>query len=177
MAGAAAAPVAKPPAASAAPERLLTRPLIGFLALVALALAASLASRWQRPDLPATLRCLADGDLDGAERVPMLRRLRQLAPATAGPTAKWAEWLAAIALEVPGTGSVPPAEPPTAADRPFLGLGDPVLDAACAAGLAESAGDRPAALAQWQLVLVRSRLSRRAFAADLAAAAVQRLGG
>lgn len=159
------------------PERLLTAPLVVFLLMVSAIVAGSWSARLVPGDFPTTLRELADGDLDGAERRVALLRLRELAAGAAGPTAPWAAWLAAIALGEPGLGSMPPPTGPAADDVRWLHLGDALLRAVADAGLAELAGDRGAAVAHWRQVAAQARLGRQAVAGDLAAAALQRLGG
>jgi hypothetical protein len=153
---------------------LWSRSLLLSWAVVACALAAGWCSRHRQPDLGEALRLLADGDLDGDERGTVLRRIQQLALSATDPTARWASWLASIALEERGLGPSPATAPP-AADLPFLDLGDPVLGHVIAASLAELAGDRAQALQRWQAVERQGWLSSRIVARELAAEASRRL--
>lgn len=175
-----------PPLAAAPPpvarERVLTAPLVVFLVLVALALSPA-AARWlARPSVPELVLELADGDLDGHERAPALRRLIALADDDADAVGTWAALLAAIVLPdraahdriVARTGGELPALPAPPA-RTDLHLGDPMLGNVLAATAAERDGHRDEARRLWAVVDAQSRLAGREFARELAAAALARL--
>ncbi|MFY9345885.1 MAG: hypothetical protein WAT39_25560, partial [Planctomycetota bacterium] len=164
--------------------RVLTLPLLLFLSG---ALGLVVVGWWQRdprPDLLGGVRLLADGDLDGAERTRMLRRV--LAQAATAPTlaGRWAGWLAAIALADRDAyqerlralgGGDRPSEVPAPAECLFLDLGDPLLAAVLAAVTAEVGGDLATARAQWTSVQMQARLTAHVFARELATAALHRL--
>lgn len=165
-------------------ERVLTWPLAGFLLLVAAAVGLGWLQNHPRPDLPAAVRLLADGDLDGAERKRVLAGIVASAATAEGPMATWAVLLAAIALEDRAAyaaalarlgGGPSPANVPSAAERGLLHLGDPLLGDVLAGGVAEAAGAFPEARQRWQRVAVQSQLTRRVFAQELATAALARL--
>lgn len=172
------------PAPVAARERVFTWPLSLFLAGVAVALGYGFYHKYPRPDLEGAIWLLADGDLDGDERIRMLRRTLALAEGDDGVAHRWAGLLAAVALDDraafarfrdrlgPG-GSAPPLPPP--AEREPLGLGDPALASVFTAMAAEAQGDRAEAGKRWLQVAAQARLTNHPFTAQLAAEALQRL--
>lgn len=181
-------PSAPGPAPASAPtrERLLTWPLVVFLLAVGGAVAWGWLQRHPQLDLPAAIQLLGDGDLDGDERQQVLAGMLAAAPTAKDPAAKWAVLLAAVALEDRAAyaamraqlgGGMAPAEVPPPAARALLHLGDPLLGAVLAAGVAEAAGDADEARRCWQRVAAQGRLAGRAFPGDLAAAALARLAG
>ena len=164
------------------PERVLTWPLAVFLLAVALLVGRGLWARDWSPDLPRAIELLADGDLDGAERIAMLARVVELARTSDGVRERWAGLLAAVALgdregfaaaraRLPGDA---PAVP-SAAERDWLDLGDPLLANVLAAFAAEAAGERSEAKLRWEQVAAQARLAARPFAGELARAGVQRV--
>ncbi len=171
------------PAPGAARERVLTWPLGLFLLAVAAVVGYGFWHKYPRPDLDGGIWLLADGDLDGAERIRMLRRV--LAQAEHAETAahRWAGLMAAVALEDRaafarfgeriGLGGTAP-ELPLVAEREPIGLGDPVLASLFAAMVAEIE-HRPVAKAWWAQVAAQARLTCESFVAELAVAALQRL--
>jgi hypothetical protein len=178
--------VATNAAAAAARTRVLTRPLVGFLVLVATVVGFALWQRYPTPDLEGGLQLLADGDLDGAERDRMLRRILQQSTAAATPTVRdlWAGLLVALALGNEsafgamqarlGASPVPlPVPEPTA--RTFLDLGDALVRAALFAWIAEAEAQPAVAKARWLSVRDQAVLSRRPLAHAVALAALQRL--
>jgi hypothetical protein len=64
---------------------------------------------------------------------------------------------------------------PAPAEREFLHLGDPMLGNIAAALQAEVDGDRARADTKWRQVAVQARMVGNPVAAELAAAAVERL--
>lgn len=177
----AAASLASP---GAARERVFTRPLCVFLALVVSVLAYAGYQKCRTPDLAEAVRELADGDLDGAERAVALRAVVSGAASASSPTDRWAGVLAAVALGdraaytslaagLGGTG-VPGSIPPPQ-ERTFLHLGDPMLGNLLAACAAEANGDRAGAIEAWGHVRAECHLCPSPFAAELADAALQRL--
>jgi hypothetical protein len=154
-------------------------PLAGFLLLVGAAVAAGWLQANPRPDLAGAMRELADGDLDGSERTRMLQRVQTLAAAEAGPTARWATVLAAVALEDRAGHAAALARlgaaVPDPGQRADLGLGEPLLVNLLAAGLAEASGQLGEARRCWQRVASAARLARRPFARELAEQALARL--
>ena len=174
--------------ASAVPSRPLPSRRAGwllwvFLAAVAAAVLAGLRQRFPTPDLDGAVRLLADGDLDGAERERMLRRLRDLGEGDARPFAGWAAGLAALSLgdqegfraAFQRVGGVPPTQEPGPGDVEFLHLGDPMLGNVRAALQAELGGDRDLARRRWRQVQVQARMTGHTLAAELAAAGLGRL--
>lgn len=112
----------------------------------------------------------------------MLRILLDGALQSQSVTHAWAGMLAAVALEdrtgyatllERGSGARP-ARLPAEADRELLHLGDPLLGNLLQAMIAEAAGDLPHAGSIWRQIAVQCRFTGRPFAAELAAAAVQR---
>lgn len=163
-------------------ERVLTGPLLAFLALVAGVMAWAVASRLPAPDLEGAVELLADGDLDGDERERMLLRILELDPAPGTLRGRWAQVLAAVALEdrpafaalEPALGAGP-ARVLLPTDRQWLDLGDPLLANVLEAMSHEAAGDRAAARRVWAQVGAQARMTHQTFAGELAEAARTRL--
>jgi hypothetical protein len=172
------------PSPTAEKPRLFTRPLTIFLTVVAVLAASGLWQKQPRPDLAGGVRLLADGDLDGEERLRMLQRVLAQAAGAENVTEHWAGLLAAVSLadregwqrhlRALGGGDRPTAVPPPA-ERTFLDLGDRMLGSVLAAGVAEVAGDNAGAKQHWSSVQTHARLSGHAFGRELATAALQRL--
>lgn len=165
-------------------ERVITLPLAVFLVVVALGVGFGLWHRYPRPDLAGGVVLLADGDLDGDERVRLLRRVLAQARTATRAGEQWAGYLAAIALaDRPARqelllalgGGPRPAVVPEPGERTFLDLGDRMLGAVLAAGVAEVAGDVAVARRQWELVQSLARLTAHAYGSELALEALQRL--
>lgn len=154
-----------------------------FLALVAVAVVAGLRQKYPAPDFAGTVRLLADGDLDHDERERQLERVSALASSLEGAEPRWVALLAAVALRAAGRsaeavaalGGLPPKQAPALAEREFLHLGDPMLGNLAEALLAEVDGDRGRAGTKWRQVAVQARMVGNPVAAELAAAAVERL--
>jgi hypothetical protein len=173
---------AKPQLAASA-TGVWTRPLVVAWCLVLTIVLGSWWSRTPRLDLPGTLRLLADGDLDGAERSAQQERLLALAAAAPADdlTAAWARCLAAVALGRPAEhaaalqllGGDPPKRFPPREMQELLAMGDPLLANLLRALVAAGQGDAPAAAQAFQQVHHQSRLMGRPFAAELAAAALK----
>lgn len=159
------------------------RLLWAFLALVAVAVVAGLRQKYPSPDFPGTVLLLADGDLDHDERGRQLGRAFAQASAMEGAEPKWVALLAAVALRdaartaeaTAALGGLPPKQAPAAGEREFLHLGDPMLGNLAAALLAELEGDRERAGTKWRQVAVQARMVGNPVAAELAAAAANRL--
>ena len=157
--------------------------LWAFLALVAVVVVAGLRQKYPSPDLPGTVLLLADGDLDHGERVRQLGRAFAQASAMEGAEPRWVAFLAAVALRdaegvamaVAALGGLPPKQVPAPTEREFLHLGDPMLGNIAAALQAEVDGDRARADTKWRQVAVQARMVGNPVAAELAAAAVERL--
>lgn len=173
---------ASPP--TEAKPRLFTTPLTIFLTVVAALTAIGLWNKHPRPDLAGGVRLLADGDLDGEERLRMLRRVVGQAGTAASVKEHWAGLLAAISLadreawqrhlRELGGGDRPTAVPPPA-ERTFLDLGDRMLGCVLAAGIAEVEGDTAGAKRHWSSAQAHARLTGHVFGRELATAALQRL--
>lgn len=154
-----------------------------FLALVAVVVVAGLCQKYPAPDVAGTVRLLADGDLDHDERMRHLERVSALVSSMEGAEPKWVALLAAVALRDPGRlakavaalGGLPPKQAPALSEREFLHLGDPMLGNFAEALLAEVDGDRERAALKWRQVAVQARMVGNPVAAELAAAAVERL--
>lgn len=154
-----------------------------FLALVAISVGFGLRQKYPTPDYAGTVRLLADGDLDHHERVRQLERVFAGAAAMEGAEPLWVALLAAVALRdaervaaaVRALGGLPPKHAPAAAEREFLHLGDPMLGNIAAALLAEVDGDRERGALKWRQVAVQARMVGNPVAAELAAAAAERL--
>lgn len=160
---------------------MFTWPLVVFLAAVAVVTGVGLDGKYPRPDADGAILLLADGDLDGDERVRMLRRLLEEVAQSREPAHLWAGLMATVALaDRDGYAAVSarlgsPPRLPAVADRELLGLGDPLLGNLVLAMVAEVEGDRAEALRRWRQVAAQSRLTMHAFPAELAAAALRRL--
>lgn len=165
-------------------ERVWTWPLAVFLLGVAAILLFAARERFATPAMGEAILRLADGDADGEERNRLLRGVVAAALRSDDPRDRWAGLLAAVPLgdrashtalqALPGPGQVP-ATLPQAGDLDLLHLGDPMLGNLLRAMIAEQEGDRQEALRRWRQVQAQSRLNGSPFAAELAAAAVQRL--
>lgn len=172
-----------PSLAPAAPRRAGGSLLWVFLALVATAVGLGLRQKYPTPDYAGTVRLLADGDLDHGERQRQLERVSHGAASMEGAEPRWVALLSAIALRDPGRvakavaalGGLPPKQVPAAAEREFLHLGDPMLGNVATALLAEVDGDRVQAATKWRQVAVQARMVGNPVAAELAAAAAERL--
>ena len=172
-----------PAIAPASLERVLTCPLVAFLAAVLLVVGYGLVTGNPRPDLAGAVSLLGDGDLDGEERLRMLERVRALAAAVDTDFAHWAGLLACIELAdraghsaaVAALGGEPCRRLPALAERRFLHQGNPMLANVFAAAVAEGAGDLVEARAKWQQVAVQARLTAKPWPGELAAAALARL--
>jgi hypothetical protein len=176
--------VTVPPAAPRPRERILTLPLVTFLAGVAALLAGGWWQRQRLPDLEGAILELADGDLDAEERQRVLAHVVDCAraPGATDPRAIWAGVLAAVSLEdraahaaltqrlAGGTVAVPPP-----AERAMLDLGEPVLGHLLQAAAAEARGERSEARRWWGTVLAEARLEGRGLARELAEAGLARL--
>ncbi|MCU0863762.1 MAG: hypothetical protein MUC36_08230 [Planctomycetes bacterium] len=168
------------PGSAARRPAVLTGPLLLFLLAVGTAVGLAVRSRYPSPDLPGTVRLLADGDLDGAERARQLARVVALAAGAEATADRWAGLLAAIALGDreahakfrSDLGGDRPQLPEPAA-RELLHLGDPMLGNVLAAMVAE-ATDPALARQKWSQVAAQARLTAHAFARELAAAALPR---
>lgn len=168
-------------------ERILTRPLFAFLILLAAIGSHAAWDRFRAPAAAVTIRELADGDLDGAERARALRALVAAGAASARLEIQWAGLIAAVGLsdrvayaaawkQVGGSVSdLTGLRPPAAADRPDLGLGDAVLVGVAQATWLEAASQRDQARVRWRQVEAQCRIVPRPLAAELAAAAIERL--
>lgn len=174
--------------AAAAPsgrrDRILTGPLTVFLLAVAGVLAMALVLHLQRPSAAAAVLQLADGDLDGSEREQALQILVEQGAKATTPHDRWASLLAAVALSdapayqrlITGYGGDPRTfELPTADGRRFLGLGDDRIANLAAAMWAEAEGDLDGARRRYRQLATECELAPNALAAQLAAAALQRL--
>lgn len=163
-------------------DRVLTLPLVIFLAGVLTVLGLALRANLVRPSAAAAIEQLADGDPDGDERQRLLRILIEDAQQGGTTAERWAGALAAVALgdragltairEGLGGGDVPGPAP--ADERGLLHLGDPMLQNLLGAWQAEAAGDRAAALVHWRQLAVQCRFVPHPLAAELAAAGVVR---
>lgn len=163
-------------------ERVLTLPLVLFLAGVLTVLGFALRAALVRPTAAAAIEQLADGDPDGDERERLLRILVEDGRKGGTTAERWAGALAAVALEdrdgltairsALGGGQVP--HPAPVDERDLLHLGDPMLRNLLAAWRAEAAGDLAAALVHWRQLAVQCRFVPHPLAAELAAAGVAR---
>jgi hypothetical protein len=173
---------AVPAASSASPQRVLTLPLVVFLGAVLMVLGYSLRAALVRPTAAEAIVQLADGDLDGEERQPLLRLLVEQGRASEAAAVRWAGAAAAVALgDRDGLGAVlaggdVPKPLPAKDEREFLGLGDPLLGNLVAAWLAEGAGDRELAHVHWRRLSAQCRFVPRPLAEELAAAGLRRTG-
>ncbi|MCR9244928.1 MAG: hypothetical protein NXI31_07840 [bacterium] len=169
------------------PERLLTRPLIAFLVVVAGVLVWAGIERLRQPDLETAIRELADGDLEGpypirsdkakGARVRRLELVVELGAASDSPRGRWAGLLAAVALDdraaydvaVERLGGGPvPSDLPHPDHRGFLDLGDPVLSHLAEALWAEALRERDVARRRWLQVVAQGRFAPRPLAVELA---------
>jgi hypothetical protein len=165
------------------PRATVAALLVGLV----LACGSALASRSGRSaaTAEAAQRELADGALDGAARRAALQQVLAAAEAPGvGDAVLGPALLAALALEARpdwarlsaavglGTGSLrwPSGGLPTS-----WAMGDPLLANTGAALAAEARGDRPEAVSCWRRVAAQANLTGAGFAAELAAAALQRL--
>ena len=172
-----------PPEVAVKVERIFTAPLLALLLLVVATVGHGFLTRYPCPDLPGAVRLLGDGDLDGDERQRMLVRVRTLGLTVPGDFAQWAALLACIDLGDAGghaaalqaLGEEPWRHLPTAADRRFLHLGNPLLGNVLAAAVAEALPDRAAARTKWAQVQAQATLMGKPFPRELAAAAIIRL--
>lgn len=178
--------MSEPAAAPVAREPVVTLPLLAFAACVLVALAAGFASSRPPAGLQAAVVELADGDLDGAECKRAFARILADADTADTPAERWAVAFAALALgdaEAWAKASAAVARdvaagfPPAPGERRFLDLGDPLLGAVRDAYVAESARDAAAAKAAWARARAAADLTGRALPREVAAAALQRLGG
>lgn len=165
-------------------ERVFTPALVVFLLAVAVLDLGALWWRHRLPSLDGAIFELADGDMDTPERTRYLRYLCDRGPASASTREQWAAMLAAVALAdeagldqaLRALGGPPvPKRSPAAAEREFLGLGDPLLENLSAALQAEVDGDRAQATRRWGQVQNEGRLTGQPLPTRLAAEALQRL--
>ncbi len=172
------------PARAPRGARVFTPALTVFLAVVGLIVVVGLRGKYPRPPIGDAVLLLADGDLDGAERQRLLRITIDGALGSSELHHRWAGLVAAVALDDRTAyerlrtllgGVEPPSAAPAAPHREFLGLGDPLLHNFSAALCAEAEGRLAEARRLWQQVANQCRLQARPFAAELAAAALQRL--
>ncbi|MGK0300200.1 MAG: hypothetical protein ACI89X_001068 [Planctomycetota bacterium] len=164
------------------PDRVLTAPLVVFLALVLGIVATAMVLRHPRPDLNGSIEMLADGDLDRRERQRMLLRVVELAKDGGDLRQRWAGALAAISLQDRasfeafelslGAG---PARLLPADQHEWLAMGDVVLANVHLAMTAEASGNKQLALSKWGQVGAQARVTANALAGELAKAAEQRL--
>ncbi len=178
--------MAAPVPALASEEPVVTKSLLAFALAVAAALAVGFAANRPPADAAAAARALADGDLDGAECKRALARILADAASATTPAATWAVGFAALALGDADAWAKAAAAiardvaagiAPAPAERRFLDLGDPMLGAVRDAYVAESARDPAAAKAAWARARAAADLTGRALPREVAAAALQRLGG
>lgn len=171
--------------ASATParERVLTWPLLAFLAAVAVLVGLGPLTWPRASDVASAVQLLGDGDLDGEERTAVLEQLRGFAAGDPSPFAQWSKLLACIdlgdadghAAAVQALAGEPWRRLPTAAEQRFLHLGNPLLANVLAAANAEAAGDLAAARQRWQQVAAQARLMAKPLPAALATKALARL--
>ena len=177
------APCSHLPAMAA--ERLLTRRLAAFLAVVALVLGSGLVIRAWPVSLAHALAELQDGDPDRDERRALLRRVLALGRSSEVPLARLQAVMATVALDdadefavvAPPLGGEAfdrvPAELLAHADA---ALGDTVVAALLVAIAAERRGDRAAAAAGYGRVGAQSRLWGMVLVGRLASAGARRVG-
>jgi hypothetical protein len=162
-------------------ERVWTRPLLIFLAVVAAVVLRGLVEShgpWSAGDV---LQRLADGDLEGEERQALLRRVEAAAQGQEERGLRLAGAMAAVALgdeeawvrHVRALGGGLPVRPDDVGFLDAAALGDPVLGALLQAMLAEARGE-PDAAARYAQVEASSRLFHMPFARRLAAAGRER---
>lgn len=155
------------------PERVLTKPLVAFLVLVAAVVVVSIVTRHPRVDLEGAIELLADGDLDHQERQRMLLQTMDLAQQATSLRQRWAGLLAAVALQDRqafavlearlGVGAALPEE-----EREWVALGDPLLANVLAAMCAQASENKTLARVKWAQVAAQARMTGHAFAAELA---------
>lgn len=166
-----------------APGRLLTRPLLVFLVLVAAVLLRAGHERLGSVPPSVAIQRLADGDLEGSERRELLRGLLAAGDLGGDPAARRTAVLAAIALDDAATYARLAGEgPPFGAEDfapdalpPLHGLGDPVVAALLAAMGDEAAERAAAARRRYRQVAAQSRLAGMQLAGRLAQAGLARL--
>jgi hypothetical protein len=160
-------------------EKIITWPLAVFLAAVAAILSGAAWTKFRTPGADEAVRELADGDLDGEERVAMLRHLLAAALRSTEPREQWAGLMAAVSLgDGPGHATLQAnlagsTFRPAAEDREWLALGDPMLRNVLTATIAAAEGRTEDAAVAWRRVEAQSRLTGHAFAGELAAAALR----
>lgn len=157
--------------------------LASWLVFVAAVLLAGAVSRLHRPGLDEGIALLADGDLDGEERVRTLRAM--LPEALAGTGRRERLLAAAIALALDdgaawqaACGAADAPVPVEAGDGPLLplvDLGMPLIRTLFAARLAEQTGDAAAAKARYRQALAQARLAWSQLPERVAAAALREL--
>lgn len=164
------------------PEPLFTRPLVIFLVVVGLILLRCLDDRAGPKSHREVLIALGEGDLEGAERSVLLRRLVSAAHGRNERDRVVPAAMAAVALgdreryaELLGGAAVPLSAADDVGILDTAALGDPLLRLLLAAMQAEVRGDRAAARSRYEQVERGSRLWHAPFAAELAAAGLARV--
>lgn len=163
------------------PGRVFTLPLSLFLVLVAAVLGYAAVRALARPDLPAALRQLADGDCERQERLALVRLVLVDGLASADRADRLPAAMAAVLLDRRADydrclgGDELPLQPADAERLPDASLGEPVLRALLAAMLAERAGDAAAARDGYRRVLRQCKQWNLPLAAQLAGERLQRL--
>jgi hypothetical protein len=164
------------------PQPLFTKPLKVFLALVLVIVTTAIVTRHPNPDLDGAIELLADGDLDHDERERMLLLVKELAFDASALRHRWAGTLATVALQDrsgfeamqgrlgDGTARVLPLE-----QCEWLALGDVLLANLHRAMMAEASEEKSLASIKWGQVAAQARMTGNRLAAELAAAAGQRL--
>lgn len=165
-----------------ASERLLTVPLVLFLALVLALVSGAMFTRHPSPDLDGSMQLLADGDLDFEERKHILLQLVDLAKSADAKRQLWAGLLAAVIVQDRSSFRAMDAKLGVGlerilpeADLEWLMLGDVVVANVYLAMVAEASDDKQLARTKWSQVAAQSRMTGYVFAGELAAAAMQRL--
>ena len=163
-------------------DRVLTAPLVVFLAVVLGVVTAAMWFRHPTPDLNGSIQMLADGDLDQSERERMLLRVIELADGSEDLRQRWAATLACISLQDRESYAVFEATLGTDEARvlpsdqhEWLAMGDVVLANIHLAMTAEATANKLLALKKWGQVEQQGRVTGNAFAGELARAAQQRL--
>ena len=165
-------------------ERVLTRPLLWFLALVAGLLLRGLDDRLGPCSATEVLQALADGDLEGAQRRELLAAVEAMARVSRDRGMRLCGAMAAVALDdeagyaartaALGSGPMPVQADDAGPALDRASLGDPVLAALLQAMLAEASGD-PSAAERYAQVEASSRLFHMPLARRLAKAGRERL--
>ncbi|MCA8975667.1 MAG: hypothetical protein KDC98_13175 [Planctomycetes bacterium] len=157
--------------------------MAAFGLLLSIVLAVAAWDRFAEPGLTEAVRQLADGDLDGDERRRVLAALVRGGASSPDPGPQWIGLLAAVALEDREAhrlaslrlGGRDAIQLPEGMRPEYFDLGDPLLGNFDLATRAEAAGERDRARVLWRQVAAQSRLVPNRLAAELAAAAIERL--